>query len=302
MARCSLDRVTLQVHLSRDSASGSLGIELDEYQERAVISDISVDGPADKEGILEIGDVIIAINDTPVADVNEVAMAVIASTTATLKIKVMREPKVELHSSLCRGRLMKRGETEGTPFNEYAISLFSNREFVFEQQSPPFGDGAISLPELDKLLLVRVNGALTALQIASHDQRGDDIVFEFYCSTLPDLYDWMEWLQAPIASSALPVQGWMTVYSSTKPEVARYYVILEPESDDSDATLAYYSASDPNTQLLRCGFNLSPAHGVMSLIDMAEAPELISGSLIKQRLKDFGAATNTHEKVRRLSV
>ena len=116
----------------------------------------------------------------------DVKRAVISAASSSLRLAVLRKPVVVLRRE--RAYMNMPDVADDDEWDQYEITLFSNRQLTFEKLSPPFVFGSIELPAAKSLRLMKVQYNV-CLQISTSERS-----FEFYTDSLMTLYEWQRML------------------------------------------------------------------------------------------------------------
>ena len=139
----------------RHETTGSLGIELDEYNSHPTVCSITAGGPADQDGTMQMGDTIVAIDGKPTKNMEDVKRAVISAASSSLRIAVLRKPVQVMRRERAYMSIGDDGSLS-EDWDAFEITLFSNRQLTFEKLTPPFYFGSIELPAAKSLRLMKV--------------------------------------------------------------------------------------------------------------------------------------------------
>ena len=94
---------TLEVALSRDARDGTLGIDLDQFTGKPTVAVVVPGGPAERDGTVRAGDIILAVDGIECSSIGEV-IAVLSSPAASVKnplsVQLLRKDKFAVASDL----------------------------------------------------------------------------------------------------------------------------------------------------------------------------------------------------------
>ena len=213
------DDKVFEVIIVRHETTGSLGLELDEYKSSPTVCAIMLGGPADQDGTLQMGDTVVAIDGKPTHNMEDVKRAVISAASSSLRLAVLRKPVVVMRRE--RAYMNMPDTPEDEEWEQFEITLFSNRQLTFEKLSPPFVFGSIELPAAKSLRLMKVQYNV-CLQICTSERS-----FEFYTDSLMTLYEWQRMLRSLMLSNTISVMsGWLTLVTNTDQQLKRWWFDL----------------------------------------------------------------------------
>jgi len=248
--RAAGDDKVFEVVIMRHETTGSLGLELDEYKGSPTVCAIMLGGPADQDGTLQMGDTVVAIDGKPTHNMEDVKRAVISASSTSLRLAVLRKPVVVMRRE--RAYMNMPDIPEDEEWEQFEITLFSNRQLTFEKLSPPFVFGSIELPAAKSLRLMKVQYNV-CLQIATNERS-----FEFYTDSLMTLYEWHRMLRSLMLSNTVSVMsGWLTLIAEQEMQLKRWWFDLCGSTHE----LCYFETD-------QCQALNLPAQGCIDLADV----------------------------------
>ena len=248
--RAAGDDKVFEVVIVRHETTGSLGLELDEYKGVPTVCAIMLGGPADQDGTLQMGDTVVAIDGKPTHNMEDVKRAVISASSSSLRLAVLRKPVVVMRRE--RAYMNMPDTEEDEEWEQFEITLFSNRQLTFEKLSPPFVFGSIELPAAKSLRLMKVQYNV-CLQIATNERS-----FEFYTDSLMTLYEWQRMLRSLMLSNTVSIMsGWLTLIADNEAQLKRWWFDLCGSTHE----LCYFETD-------QCQALNLPAQGCIDLSDV----------------------------------
>ena len=217
--RADADDKVFEVIIVRNESTGSLGLELDEYKGSPTVCAIMLGGPADQDGTLQMGDTVVAIDGKPTHNMDDVKRAVISAASSSLRLAVLRKPVQVLKRE--RAYMNMPDVAEDEEWDQFELTLFSNRQLTFEKLAPPFIFGSIDLPAAKSLRLMKVQFNV-CLQIATAER-----TYEFYTDSLMTLYEWQRMLRTLMLSNTVSIMsGWLTLLNNEETHLKRWWFDL----------------------------------------------------------------------------
>ena len=164
--------------------------------------------PADRDGTLQLGDVIVGVDGVDISSVDGVKTAMVKAKAVGLMIRIRRKQVLVLKT----GGVRMRFDTNSS-YIPFSLTLSSNRVLAFESQTLPPSSGNIDLFHLLDTQLKTVDRRMV-LRLAF-----EDYTIEFFADSMTDLYEWEEFTSiAGGFNHRLPPAhaGWLHVLNGAK--------------------------------------------------------------------------------------
>ena len=185
--------ITFEVTLNRSSKTASLGLSIEPYQGHPTIVSVVEGGPAEQDGTLRSGDVIVAIDGKPTGDMAQLMSAVTSARTSALRIAVVRPPLKNLREGVVYFAV-NAGESDSAAegeFDLFEVSILSNRQLIFEQLDAPYTYGQIHLKDALALQIIRHEGVgAMCIRLTLDEDECFMRTIEFYTDNITELREW----------------------------------------------------------------------------------------------------------------
>ena len=128
--------------MMRDEVTGSLGMALNEFNNEVVVVQKMPGGPAEKLDTLRVGDIIAALDGSPMATVQELMQAMIKLPDMGVTLNMIRREVSTVKEGLVRLRFEDR---EGAPFKDANLWITSDRQLHFTPVDEPTKETSFAL-------------------------------------------------------------------------------------------------------------------------------------------------------------